>query len=124
MSAPTTFEIGAALATCATLTSRGIPEPEANFTDYAETVVLGSGLVRGMGFPLASWHYGYLTNPQWDLLKAFVTGASTSVCIATMKNDGSFLRYNCVMEMPLTYVIRSTRVVDVTINFTNLVAAE
>lgn len=124
MAAPTTFEIGAALATCATLTSRGIPEPEANFTDYAELVTLGSGVVRGLGFPSATWHYGFTSNAQWDLLKAFVTGASTSVCIATMRNDGSFLRYNCVMELPITYVLRSTRVVDFTINFTNLVAAE
>lgn len=124
MAAPTTFEIGAALATSATLTSRGIPEPEANFTDYSTTVRLASGLTRGLGYPLASWHYGYLTNAQWDLLKAFQTGASAAVCISTMKNDGSFLRYNAVMVMPVTYVIRATRVVDVTIEFNNLVPAE
>ena len=124
MTAPTTFEIGAALGSVATLLSRGIPDPEANFTDFTETVVLGSGLVRGLGFPLASWHWGFMTNAQWDLLRAFVTGASTSVCVATMKNDGSFLRYNCVLEMPITYVIRATRVVDFTVNLTNLVAAE
>ena len=124
MAAPTTFEIGANLAGCATLTSRGIPEPEAQFSDYAETVVLGSGLVRGVGYPSATWRWGYMTNPQWDLLKAFITGASTSVCVATMRNDGSFLRYNCVMELPLTYVLRSTRVIDFTVNLTNLVAAE
>lgn len=45
MTSPSTFEIGAALVTCATLTSRGIPEPEAQFSDYAETVILGSGKI-------------------------------------------------------------------------------
>jgi len=124
MPAPTTYEIGAALGSVATLSSRLIPDPESNFTEYSETVVLGSGLVRGLGFPSATWHYGFTSHAQWVLLKAFITGISTSVCIATMKNDGTFLRYNCVMELPPTYILRNTRDLDFTINFTFLVAAE
>ena len=128
MTTPTTYEIGAALGSIATLISLGAIEPDSQFSDYSDTVKLGSGLVRGMGLPTATWHYGYLYQAQYDALRALCPTAGAVVCIATLNNDMDYVRYDCNMEMPTQYVIRSPEgkkvYVDVTITFTNLVAAE
>lgn len=128
MAAPTNYEIGTTLAGMVTLRALGAIEPESQHTDYQEIVTLGSGLVRGMGLPSCTWHFGYLYLSQWDALKTICTGLSAAVFIATLNNDKDFKRYTAVMEMPTTYIIQSPDgkkvYMDVTINFTNLVAAE
>jgi hypothetical protein len=98
-----------------------IPDPESDFQNTSDRVRLGSGITRGMGLPVAEWHYGYLTHAQWTALVAFCTSESANVFIATMKNDGTFVEYSAVMVMPEKYVVRATRYVDVTITFENLV---
>lgn len=128
MTTPTTFEIGANLAGCATLASQDCVDPEASFSDVADKIKLESGLIRGLGLPKAEWHFGYLYKAQLDVLKSYVTGISGAVCIATLNNEMDFLRYNCNMEMPETYQIRSPDgkqvYMDVTIKFSELVEAE
>jgi len=124
MTAPTTYEIGASLGTIATLASQDIINPESTFIDFPSTVKLASGLTRGLGFPQAQWHFGYMTSVQYDALRTLCTGISATVCIATMNNDRDFVRYNCSMEVPPQYVIRADRYIDVTVLFTGLVAAE
>jgi len=124
MTAPTTYEIGVNLAGAATLTSLSIPNPESEFIDFAQSVRLASGSLRAMGYPQVVWHYGYLTAAQYDNLRVFCTGASSTVCIATMNNDREFARYNCVMNMPERFGIRATRYIDITILFNLVTAAE
>jgi hypothetical protein len=128
MTAPTTFEIGSALGSIATLTSLGAIEPESQFIDYSTTVKTGSGKVRGLGLPSATWHYGYLYQAQYDALRAFCPTAGASVCIATLNNDMDYVRYNGFMEFPTQFVVRSPEgrkvYIDVTITFTGLTAAE
>lgn len=129
MTAPVTFEIGANLSGVVTLASLGVVDPEFTFDDVSSKVELESGLTRGLGFPIAAWHYGYIYKSQYDALKAYLSGAvSASVCIATMNNDLDYVRYNCNMEMPTKYAIRSPEgkmvYMDVTIKFTQLVEAE
>lgn len=97
-------------------------DPESTFTDAATRVKLANGKMRGLGYPLASWNFGYLTQDQWTALKAYCTEASSDVYIATMGNDGTFIVYTAVMSMPDQYTIRATRYVDITISFNNLVA--
>lgn len=98
-----------------------IVQPESQFTDNASRVTLQSGIVRGLGYPIASWHFGYLSQVQWTALTAFCTQASANVFIATMKNDGTYVEYSAVMVLPETYTVRATRYVDVTVEFNNLV---
>jgi len=129
MAAPTDYEIGAALNSAATLVSQGCINPEAQFVDFSSTAKLESGLVTGLGFYKASWHFGYLYKDQFDVLKSFSSGAAgAAVCISTLNNEMSFVRYNCNMEIPLTYPMRSTNekqvYQDVTIEFTELIEAE
>ena len=124
MTAPIGYELGAALGSIATLPSLLIPDPESEFIDYGASEKLADGTLRALGFPQASWHYGYLTAKQYDALKAFVTLANAVVCIATMNNDRDFVRYDCMMVLPEKFVIRDTRYVDITITFNRLVEAE
>jgi hypothetical protein len=99
-----------------------IVDPESQFTDNSTRVTLQNGLVKGLGFPIASWHFAYLTQAQWNALVAFCATASANVFIATMTNSGTFIEYSATMVMPETYVIRATRYIDLNIEFTNLVA--
>lgn len=98
-----------------------IPNPESQFKNYSDSVKLGNGTTRGIGYPTATWHFGYLTAAQWTALTAFCTQASANVFIATMKNDGTYVEYSAVMVMPETYVVRATRYIDVTVELNNLV---
>lgn len=123
MTAPTGYEIGTTLGGIALLSSLSpkVTDPESNFSDYQNTVTLGNGVIRGMGYPSATWHYGFLQSAEYDKLKTFCGGISAEMYIATVNNDGDFKRYLGVMIMPTTFVIRNGRYMDVTINFTHLV---
>lgn len=124
MPSPTTYEIGTTSSTTAlgSLTTF-VPDPESQFDEFSEKVILQNGTVRGLGLPKATWHYGFLTAAQYDQLRTFQTNASASVYISTMINDGTFVKYSAVMVMPTQYTIRANRYIDITIEFTNLVAA-
>ncbi len=128
MTAATTFEIGATLGSMATLVSRQAIEPKATFTDYSNIVKLGSGLVKGLGFPQAEWYYEYITQTQYDVFRTFCPTVGASVFIATLTNDMAYVRYTALMEMPTQFVLRSPEgrkvYQDITIKFSNLVEAE
>ena len=125
MAAATTYEIGTTLGGMVTLASLDIPVPESDFTDFSDSVKLGSGLTRGLGYPLVTWHYGFLYLAQWDaLIFDFCPTASASIFIATPNNSQTFLRYTAVMVPPPKYIIRNAKYIDVTVSFNNLIAAE
>lgn len=129
MTEPITYEIGANLAGIATLESQDCINPESSFKDFADTVKLQSGKIRGLGLPSATWRWGYLYKPQYEALRDYCTGTvGASVCIATLTNDMEYVRYNCNMEMPTSYQIRSPEgkmvYIDVVVEFSELVEAE
>lgn len=127
MPAPTDFEIGSTLGGMVTLANLSPPviNPQGEFEDVAELVTLGSGVVRGLGFPIARWHYGFIVEDQYDELLTFTSAISTpGVFIATRLSDGSFLRYTCIMTIPVAPLLRAGRYIDITIEFTNLIEAE
>ena len=97
-------------------------DPESQFKDYSTIVKLANGKQKGLGYPVATWHYGYLTEEQWTTLKSYCTAVSNDVYIATMNNNGDYVVYSAVMNMPDQYIVRATRYIDITITFTNLIA--
>jgi hypothetical protein len=125
MTAPTDYELGTTLVGVATLASLSIPNPESEFVDYSSTVKLASGITRGLGSQMATWHYGYLTQDQYDALTTIMTDISTSVYFSTLTNTGDFARYSGIARLPERYVLRGPvsklRYIDVTIQFTMLV---
>jgi len=122
MTAPITYEIGSTLAGIDALVNIGAIEPKAEYNEYAETITLANGSTRGAGLPFATWLFGYLTSDQYDVLRAFCSGASASVFIATINNDNDFVRYAGIIKFPERYTIRDGRRVDVSITISHLVA--
>jgi hypothetical protein len=57
----------------------GIIYPQAEYNEGTDTVILRSGQQRRMGLPFATWVFGYLTQGQYDALRAYSTGASNTV---------------------------------------------
>jgi hypothetical protein len=76
--------------------------PRSSFVDYSQTIPLGDGTVRGAGWPIAEWRWGYMSQAQRDQLRTFCTGASAAVYVRTRENDTSdaYQRYTCTMIWP------------------------
>lgn len=117
------YEIGTDMNSVTNLESltTTVMHPKSNFADWAEAVILGSGLSRGMGAPVATWLWGFLTEAQRTQLKTFCTGASSTVVIRTKRNDGTFKYFACVMNWPKEEEHRSGYVLNFEIIFTHLV---
>ena len=76
--------------------------PKSTFTEYSQNIALGSGAVRGGGWAVATWNWGFLTQAQRNQLRTFCTGKSASIFIQTRKNDTSdaYQVYTAVMVWP------------------------
>ena len=118
------YQIGTTLGALATLKSIGIPDPKSSYKPYADVIVLGNGANRGVGLPVAIWHWGYLTRAQRDLLRAFCTGASATIFIETRTNDtvDVFDQFTATMIWPADEMKDAGRRIDFVIEFRNLVA--
>lgn len=121
MAAPTNYEIGSTLGGMADMITAGIIYPQAEYNEGVDTVTLGSGQLRRLGLPFATWTFGYLTQAQYDALRAFCTGASAAVFIATINNDNEFVRYAGIMQMPERYTIRDSKYIDMEVIISHLV---
>lgn len=124
MTAPTTYEIGSTLVGVTDMVNAGIIDPQAEYNEGTDTVVLGNGQQRRFGLPFATWVFGYLTQAQYDALRAFCTGASAAVFIATINNDNDFKRYAGIIQMPERYTIRDDKYLDVQVVISHLVEQE
>lgn len=96
-----------------------IPAPKSSFQDYTEYIQLGSGEMKGVGWPVAEWHWDFLTQAQRNQLRTFCTGASETVYIRTRKNDSSdaYANYLAVMIWPIAEDKDAGRRLDFTIKF-------
>ncbi len=76
-----------------------VPAPKSTFTPYADEQALVSGLVRGVGYPTATWTWGVLTRQERDALRAFCPGKSARIYIRTKTMDSadSYHTYQAVM---------------------------
>ena len=121
------YEIGANYGALVTLASVDLPDPESQFTTYSSTVVTGSGKTRGLGYPQATWHYGYLTQGQYDTLVSYLTDVGTALAIRTLNHNGDYIAYTANAELPTSFIQRGPdsklRYLDVTLKFNTLVGA-
>jgi hypothetical protein len=73
--------------------------PKSTFTPYSSEQQLVSGLVRGVGYPVATWNWGAITREERDALRSFCPHKSASVYIRTKTMDSadSYKSYSAVM---------------------------
>ena len=100
-----------------------VPWPFASVTPSVGSITLGDGTERAIGSPLAAWHWGFLTSAQRDQLKTFCPGKSAAVYIRTILPDGSFADYSAIMVWPQNEMRQAGRVIDITVEFRQLVEA-
>ncbi len=117
------FAIGTTLAGMQALSAMSIPAPQSTFRPYSTDIRLGDGTMRGMGFPVATWHWGFLSAAQRDVLKAFCAGQSALVYLRTTKDNMVFDDYQAVMVWPTEEERAAGRVLDFTLEFHRLVEA-
>lgn len=73
--------------------------PKSTFTPYSSEQQLVSGLVRGVGYPVATWIWGAITREERDALRSFCPYKSASVYVRTKTMDtaDSYKSYSAVM---------------------------
>ena len=109
--------------------STRVPAPKSSYRDYYKAVTRGDGATLGVGAPVATWHWGFLTAQQRDQLKSFVIGASGYVWINTRKNEydpnhpDEYQVFYALMAWPLEEEKDAGRRLDLTIEFRLLVAS-
>jgi hypothetical protein len=100
-----------------------IPPPKSSFRPYSQYLSLGSGAVRGSGWPVAEWRWGYLSQAQRNQLRTFCTGASADIYVKTRKNDTSdaYQVYTAKMIWPEEEEKAHGKRLDFAIQFVDLV---
>ena len=81
--------------------SASMPPPNGTHNRYTIVRVGGDGISVGDGFPRVTWTFEYLPIADFNILMAFITGASTSVSIKTRLDDGTYQAYaTAIMHRP------------------------
>ena len=98
--------------------------PKPTYTPHAKTVDLGDGSVRGVGAPVVTWHWEFLTQPMRDQLKQFCLGSSAPIFIATYTKDNQqeLAIFSGIMKWPIMSEEQyATRRLDFSIEFRELI---
>lgn len=102
----------------------GMPEPNSQFSEFAEFVETADGHEKGLGQPTTEWTFGLLTQAQRDALREYCPGYSSNVAIRTRINDaGDYKVYTAIMKWPKPADERwdATRFTELVITFQYLV---
>jgi hypothetical protein len=119
------FMIGTTQVGLANLESLTTPvvAPRATYRPYTDKVQLGDGSFRGIGAPIVTWRWGFLTQEQRDQLRLYCTGKSAAVHIQTTIVDSAdeYRQFSCVMVWPDEEERQTTRRLDFVLEFRQLV---
>jgi hypothetical protein len=64
--------------------------PRSSFRPYTEAVQLANGKLRGLGRPIATWRWGFITQTVRDSLRAFCNNMkSNAVYVRTKTNENA-----------------------------------
>lgn len=99
------YQIGVASGSMVKLESLATPVtyPKGFYRPYAEEKQLVSGLVRGVGYPVAIWQWDVIPRAERDMLRTFCPGQSANVYIRTKTLDSSdsYANFYAVMVWPI-----------------------
>ncbi|MBE3039887.1 MAG: hypothetical protein IMZ62_13885 [Chloroflexi bacterium] len=74
--------------------------PDWTYTESSNPVELANGHVRNLGFPLITWHWGFLSADDRTELRTFCPGKSADVFVRTPIDDCSYRTFAAVMVWP------------------------
>jgi len=76
--------------------------PYQSFKPHSKVVALGDGTTRGVGWPVAEWHFSVIPKAERDILKALVPSPALSaeVYLRTLNEDLEWHTYRAVMAWP------------------------
>ncbi len=105
-------------------------DPQWTYEPYSGYRDLGDGTRRGIGFPVATWHWQHLTDVQRETLRALCPSPaiSANVYIRTLTNESTagvrtYGNFSAVMFWPPTSEDKQAgHVIGFTLEFHNLVA--
>ena len=101
-----------------------VTPPKSTYTPYASLVALADGSSRGVGAPVATWHWGFLSKEMRDQLRTLCPNSSATVYIRTYTKDvlGAAKYFRALMIWPSTQEeTDNTKTVDFTLEFRQLV---
>ena len=97
-------------------------EPEWSYKLYTSEELLGDLTVRGMGYPVAEWHFGYLTQADYDAFRAFCAGKSAAVYVVTKTDANTYGTYTANMIWPENVRWQNGKAIDITFKFMKMEA--
>lgn len=121
------FELGTTLVSMTAIDELTTPLPDmkSNYFPYSRVVGLGSGGVRGVGAPYATWTFPILEIDAYNQLRVFCPGAMAAVYVHTKLDDDTFAVFSGNMIVPLVAQDRNNGMrKNVTVEFRNLVLVE
>ena len=101
-----------------------IPAPHSSFQPYSQAIPLGNGQIRGGGWQVAEWKWGFLTRGQRDQLRTFCTTASNVVTISTRTNESAdtYANFSAIMIWPQEETKDAGRRIPFVVKFQKLTA--
>lgn len=115
------YQLGATELGMDYLYNLGIVAPKSEFRPFSKNVITGNGQKKGLGFPVAIWHWDYVTKDQRDNIRAFVDGLSSTVYFRTRIEDDSYADFVGIMNWVEEEEKYAGRRFDLTLEFTHLV---
>jgi hypothetical protein len=96
------YSYGATLETMALLPALDIrSSPRSGYRPFTTTVRLGDGKLQGLGFPVVTWHFTFVTMAERDV---FVDDPddplSKNVYIRSRLPDGTWATFSCIQNRP------------------------
>ncbi|HSW62705.1 MAG TPA: hypothetical protein VLH56_05260 [Dissulfurispiraceae bacterium] len=119
----TTFQIATLAGALTDLGELATPviEPRSTYQPYAVSHDLGNGMVRGSGYPVATWTWDFISAAERTMLRTYCTGRSSRVQIATKDDSLAYKAYTAVMVWPEIEEHFAGRRLNFTIEFHTLV---
>lgn len=75
--------------------------PQSGYRPYSASLVLADGTLLGQGFPVATWHWSFITIAERDVFVAGIGGAlSGPVVIRSRLPDNTWATFECIQNMP------------------------
>jgi len=124
MPSPSDFKIGASaggVGGMVTLKSLGIPAPLADFLESSREDMAGDAKIQGNGWSESEWHWGYLTQAQYNALSAYRTAKTTEVYTSDRKRGNTYADFLSNMVWPERENWQNNCVIDFSLRFIAMV---